>query len=295
MIKLFESVKHTSKYAEARPTTPGSVAERIISFMSKSKPLEGSRYGKMVDVGCGNGQSTSIFAPYFKSVVGMDTSENQIAFAKKKNNIDHIEYLVGNGESLPFKDAELDLVASGQAVHWMDLDKFLPECRRVLKPGGCILLHGYKDPEVQMVGMEEDEVQRTKEDVKNLKRKMHDQCRFNPRIKHVDDGYLEISDVLKSDDKVREDGKIIIERYWTLEELEAYFHSWSGYQTYIEDKKKELMEKYGNIDALEEHDIMKWYVDGVKKVWNVETKNNSEIQLHVTFDVFMILSGIPKN
>ena len=37
-----------------------------------------------MDVGCGGGQSTHLFFPYFHRVLGIDPSANQVAQARKK-------------------------------------------------------------------------------------------------------------------------------------------------------------------------------------------------------------------
>ena len=42
----------------------------------------------------------------------------------------------GSAEEMPLPDASLDAVLAGQAVHWFDLDRAMPEIARVLTPGG---------------------------------------------------------------------------------------------------------------------------------------------------------------
>ncbi|GBM62590.1 hypothetical protein AVEN_34028-1, partial [Araneus ventricosus] len=46
-----------------------------------------------VDVGCGNGQSTVILAPYFKRVHGSDVSETQIEQAKATRSLPNVTYV----------------------------------------------------------------------------------------------------------------------------------------------------------------------------------------------------------
>ena len=45
-----------------------------------------------VDVGCGPGISTSVFATYFKKVVGLDVSEAAIEVASEQNQFKNVEY-----------------------------------------------------------------------------------------------------------------------------------------------------------------------------------------------------------
>ena len=47
------------------------------------------------------------------------------------------------GETLPVSDSSVDLVTALSAVHWFDVDMFLSEVDRVLRPGGCIFLAAY--------------------------------------------------------------------------------------------------------------------------------------------------------
>ena len=45
-----------------------------------------------VDVGCGSGQSTTILAPHFDKVVGLDISAAQIDEANKKEKPGNVEF-----------------------------------------------------------------------------------------------------------------------------------------------------------------------------------------------------------
>lgn len=46
-------------------------------------------------------------------------------------------------EELPFEDASVDVLTSFTAAHWFDIEKFMREANRVLKPGGCVALSTY--------------------------------------------------------------------------------------------------------------------------------------------------------
>lgn len=37
----------------------------------------------------------------------------------------------------------MDLLASFTAAHWFDIEKFMKEANRVVKPGGCVVITTY--------------------------------------------------------------------------------------------------------------------------------------------------------
>jgi len=52
---------------------------------------------------------------------------------------------VGTAEDLPFPDGSVDLLTAASAAHWFDVEGFIKEAVRVLKPHGCLALFGYGD------------------------------------------------------------------------------------------------------------------------------------------------------
>src|SRR5262249_18268956 len=44
----------------------------------------------------------------------------------------------GSAEQIPLPDGSVDAVLAGQAMHWFDLDRAVPEIARVLAPGGVL-------------------------------------------------------------------------------------------------------------------------------------------------------------
>jgi SAM-dependent methyltransferase len=49
-----------------------------------------------------------------------------------------VQALPGRAEEIPLPDASVDTLVCGQAAHWFDMDKALPEIARVLAPGGVL-------------------------------------------------------------------------------------------------------------------------------------------------------------
>ncbi len=96
--------------------------------------------GKSVlDIGCGGGFLAEEFAKDRYDVTGIDPSGKSIAAAREhaaKSSL-AIDYRVGRGESLPFRDDSFDIVACCDVLeHVDDPAQVLREVSRVLKPGG---------------------------------------------------------------------------------------------------------------------------------------------------------------
>jgi ubiquinone/menaquinone biosynthesis C-methylase UbiE len=103
---------------------------------------------KVLDVGCGTGGVT---IPAKRrvgqdgSTAGIDPAPEMIAVAKKKalRSGLEIDFRVGVIESLPYEDATFDVVTSSLMMHHLPEDlrvKGLAEVKRVLKPGGRLLI-----------------------------------------------------------------------------------------------------------------------------------------------------------
>ncbi len=101
---------------------------------------------KILDIGCGNGISAVNFAlkGFEVTAVEPDPSETVGAGAIRKlktiNKLDNIEIHEALAEDIKFEDAAFDVVYIRQAMHHaMDLNKFIKEAVRVLKPNGLLL------------------------------------------------------------------------------------------------------------------------------------------------------------
>lgn len=121
-----------SAYALFRPEYPAGLS----TFLAGT--VKGQ--GRAVDVGCGNGQLTCHLADHFTTVVGIDSSEDQIANATPHR---HVEYICAPAERLPLPDRSVHLIAAAQAAHWFDRPAFYREARRIAAEGAVIALVSY--------------------------------------------------------------------------------------------------------------------------------------------------------
>lgn len=92
---------------------------------------------RVLDVGCGTGANLEMLAR-FGDAEGVDISDDALAFCRERG-LARVRH--GAAESLPYPDAQFDLVTALDVVEHLDDDRAgLAEMRRVLKPGGRALL-----------------------------------------------------------------------------------------------------------------------------------------------------------
>jgi ubiquinone/menaquinone biosynthesis C-methylase UbiE len=93
-----------------------------------------------LDLGCGTGDFTASMAEAGASPVGADVAEAALARARARHpSLDF--RLVPIGGPLPFEDNAFDLVWASEVIeHVADTARWLSEVRRVLTPGGRLLL-----------------------------------------------------------------------------------------------------------------------------------------------------------
>jgi ubiquinone/menaquinone biosynthesis C-methylase UbiE len=98
----------------------------------------------LLDVGCGAGHLSFALAPRLEHVVATDPSPSMLATvgaAARDRGFFEIETLRAGAHSLPFGAGAFDVVASRySAHHWLDVPAALREMRRVLAPGGRLLM-----------------------------------------------------------------------------------------------------------------------------------------------------------
>jgi len=93
---------------------------------------------KVLEVGCGDGRLSSFIASKTKDLIAIDPDEVRIEAAK--NSVQGADFRVGSGESLEFPEESFDLVFFGFSLHHQNGSSALAEAKRVLKPGGEILI-----------------------------------------------------------------------------------------------------------------------------------------------------------
>jgi len=94
---------------------------------------------RLLDIGCGSGQTAIPAAKQGHQVVGIDIAENLIEHAKERAHNEGLDaqFDVGDAENLPYDDNSFDVVISMiGAMFAPQPDKVASEIARVLRPGG---------------------------------------------------------------------------------------------------------------------------------------------------------------
>jgi SAM-dependent methyltransferase len=101
-------------------------------------------------MGCGAGHASFTAAGQVAEVTAYDLSSQMlevVAAAAKEKGFSNIVTQQGYAETLPFADASFDVVISRySAHHWHDVGQALREVKRVLKPGGVMIIMDVMSP-----------------------------------------------------------------------------------------------------------------------------------------------------
>jgi len=126
-------------------TSVAIVLRKIVelNFRQEKRAIRESltlRHGESIlDLGCGTGE----FAPLFRAedYRGLDIEPSNIAYAKR--HYPGYQFQTGDAMKLPFPDASFAAILVVGVLHHLSLEecrRTLSEMRRVLKPGGKVLV-----------------------------------------------------------------------------------------------------------------------------------------------------------
>lgn len=94
----------------------------------------------VLEVACGSGQGVGYLASAATSLVAGDFSGPTIDIARKHYG-QRFHFEVFDAQSMPFNAASFDVVLIFEALYYLpDPESFFVECKRVLRPGGVLLI-----------------------------------------------------------------------------------------------------------------------------------------------------------
>jgi SAM-dependent methyltransferase len=132
-----EKIRHGSSfgaaagaYAEYRPSYAEDAVRWALEPVWSRRPL------RVVDLGAGTGKLTQTLVGLGAEVTAVEPDPDMLA--ELRQQMPGVGAVPGRAEQIPVPDASVDAVVAGQAMHWFDMARALPEIARVLTPGGVL-------------------------------------------------------------------------------------------------------------------------------------------------------------
>jgi len=108
---------------------------RLQEVLDLARPKPGDL---ALDVATGTGNTAFALAPYVRRVVGLDVTREMLNEARRiaaEKEFKNTDWVIGDAEHLPFQDDTFDIyVVRAAPHHFPDIDRFIAEAFRVLKP-----------------------------------------------------------------------------------------------------------------------------------------------------------------
>jgi SAM-dependent methyltransferase len=128
--RSFESV--AAEYERHRPEYP----EEAVRWAAEQLGLAPG--ARVLDVGAGTGKLTRGLVAVDFEVVAVEPGAAMLA--QLRLAVPEAEALEGPAEAIPLPDGSVQAAFAGQAFHWFDGPRALPELHRVIKRGGGLVL-----------------------------------------------------------------------------------------------------------------------------------------------------------
>ena len=113
---------------------------------------------KVLDIGCGNGKTTSALINMGMNVTGLDFSGSAIEYCVKTYG-DKAEFVKAECDDIPFNSESFDAVTAVHILEHLDdtqLEKTVSEIHRVLRPGGLVFVRSFAVGDSRSEGKDRD-------------------------------------------------------------------------------------------------------------------------------------------
>jgi SAM-dependent methyltransferase len=131
----YDEADFAQHYDRYRPSAPSALLELVHDLVG--------RPALVVDLGCGTGLSTRVWADGAERVVGIEPSAAMVAHARQVTQRPNIEYRHASAYQTGLPDGCADAVTASQSLQWMRPEDVFPEIDRILKPGGVLCAYEY--------------------------------------------------------------------------------------------------------------------------------------------------------
>ena len=118
---------------------------QMYHYLAAKAPIKGKN---VLEVGSGRGGGARYVAASFQpaSYTGMDIAQSAVDLSNKIHVLPNLRFIQGSAENIPLADNTVDVILNVESCHaYGSVDKFLSEVKRVLKPGGYLLLVDFRD------------------------------------------------------------------------------------------------------------------------------------------------------
>ena len=97
----------------------------------------------VLDAACGSGYGSFEISKHAKSIIGIDISEDSVAYAKNNFLAENLNFEVASVTEIPFDDNEFEVVVSFETIEHISENQqvlFLKQIKRVLKEDGILII-----------------------------------------------------------------------------------------------------------------------------------------------------------
>jgi len=132
----------SSKYLAVTELSGDTVSQEQIERMCHRYYWAGTycQDKDVLEVACGTGQGAGYLAGLSRTYQPGDFSEDILKIARSHYG-DRIIFKQFDAQEIPFDNASLDIVLLFEALYYIpSAERFVAECKRVLKPGGKVLI-----------------------------------------------------------------------------------------------------------------------------------------------------------
>ncbi|MCB9246314.1 MAG: class I SAM-dependent methyltransferase [Flavobacteriales bacterium] len=119
---------------------------QLYHYLAIKTDIEGK---DVLEVGSGRGGGARYIAAYLnpKFMTGMDLAPSATRLSNELHKAANLNYINGNAEAIPVGDDHLDVVVNVESCHaYGSVPRFLAEVKRVLRPGGRLVLTDLRSP-----------------------------------------------------------------------------------------------------------------------------------------------------